>query len=124
MGTRGGRRGETLANPAKRERANSLSDNDKDDEATPTGKRSKVRHSLETLAGIIGEASKVYREMRDDKLDHNKGRSLIWALSQMRAMVETQALERLEERLEELTPATESRAHGLTRANRTARTAH
>ena len=101
-----------------------MTGNDKDAEATPTGKkRSKVRHSLESLGGIIAEAAKVYREMRDDELDHMKGRSLIWSLSQMRAMVETQALERLEERLDELAPTT-GVGHGFTRTNRSARATH
>jgi len=38
-------------------------------------------------------------------LDHAEARSLVWMLSQMRGMVETQALERLEQRLEELAPS-------------------
>ena len=67
-----------------------------------------MRHPLDTLAGVIAETTKVYREMRDDKLDHGKGRSLVWVLSQLRAMVETQALERLEQRLEELIPPVEN----------------
>ena len=85
--------------------------------------RSKVRHSLETLGGIIAEAAKVYREMRDNKLDHNQGRSLVWVLSQLRAMVETQALERLEERLNELAPNSEAR-NGYPRTNRTSAATH
>jgi hypothetical protein len=80
--------------------------------------RSKVRHSVETLAGIIGESAKIYREMRDDKLDHLKGRSLIWVLSQLRATVETQTLERLEERLNEMTAMQEGRPNGYPRTNR------
>lgn len=83
-----------------------MTDQDKDREATPGegSKRSKLRHPLDTLAGVIAETTKVYREMRDEKLDHGKGRSLVWVLSQLRAMVETQTLERLEQRLEELAP--------------------
>jgi hypothetical protein len=42
----------------------------------------------------------------------------------MRAMVETQALERLEARLEELAPGIEGRGHGQQTANRPSRTAH
>jgi hypothetical protein len=87
-------------------------------------KRSKVRHPLDTLAGVIAETAKVYREMRDNKLDHGKGRSLVWVLSQLRAMVETQALERLEQRLEELAPNIEGRGYGHTGANRPPRAAH
>ena len=70
---------------------------DKDVEATPseaeadqeTGKRSLIRQPLHTLGGIIAEACRVYRQMRDGKLDHQQGRSLVWCLGQMRAMVET-----------------------------------
>ncbi len=99
-----------------------MTDNDKTVNATPgddpkSSGRSKVRHALGTLAGVIAETTKVYREMRDDKLDHAKGRSLVWVLSQLRAMVETQALERIEERLEELAPTMEGR-NGFPRTNR------
>ena len=55
-------------------------------------KRSLIRQPLHMLGGIIAEACRVYRQMRDKKLDHQEGRSLIWCLGQMRAMVETQAL--------------------------------
>ena len=104
---------------------------DKRVEATPPEKdaseagkkRTLVRHSVESLAGIIKEAAIVYREMRDNKLDHNQGRSLVWVLSQVRAMVETQALERLEARLEELSPSIEGR-NGYTRANRPTSATH
>jgi hypothetical protein len=87
-------------------------------------RRSLIRHPLHTLAGLIAEACRVYRQMRDDKLDHQKGRSLIWSLGQLRAMVETQALERLEQRLEELAPSIEGKAHGHTSANRTPQSTH
>jgi hypothetical protein len=87
-------------------------------------KRSLIRHPLHTLGGIIAEACRVYRQMRDNKLDHQQGRSLVWVLAQMRAMVETQALERLEARLEELAPGIEGRGHGQQTANRPSRTAH
>jgi hypothetical protein len=62
--------------------------------------------------------------MRDKKLDHAEGRSLVWVLSQMRAMVETQALERLEQRLDELAPTIEGKARGFATADRPSRTAH
>ena len=50
-------------------------------------KRYRVRHPLDILAGVIAETTKVYRKMRNEKLDHDKGRSLVWVLSQLRAMV-------------------------------------
>jgi len=62
--------------------------------------------------------------VRDKKLDHAEGRSLVWILAQMRAMVETQALERLEQRLEELAPSIEGKGHGFTSPNRPSRSTH
>jgi hypothetical protein len=65
------------------------------------------------------------RQARDKKLDHgDEARSLVWMLAQMRAMVETQALERLEQRLEEIAPSIEGKAHGYQGANHPSRTAH
>ncbi len=87
-------------------------------------KRSLVRHPLDTLSGLIAEATKVYRQARDRKLDHAEARSLVWMLAQMRAMVETQALERLEQRLEEIAPSIEGKSHGYTSANRPPRATH
>jgi hypothetical protein len=74
--------------------------------------------------GRIAEATRVYRAAREKKLDHAEARSLVWMLAQMRAMVETQALERLEARLEELAPSIESKSHGYQNANHPSRTAH
>ena len=87
-------------------------------------KRSLIRHPLTSLSGLIAEAARVYRAMRDNKIEHGKGRSLVWVLSQMRAMVETQALERLEQRLEELAPSIEGKSRGFTSTDQPARTAH
>ena len=87
-------------------------------------KRTLVRHCLGTLAGLITESTKVYRQMRDGDLDHQQGRSLVWVLAQIRAMVETQALERLEQRLEELAPSIEGKSHGHTTANRPPQSTH
>jgi hypothetical protein len=42
----------------------------------------------------------------------------------MRGMVETQALERLEQRLEEIAPSIEGRHHGFSGTDRTSRSAH
>jgi hypothetical protein len=110
---------------------NNLTDKDKKQQASPptgaedsTEKRSLLRHPLHTLSGLIAEATRVYRAARDKKLDHGEARSLVWILSQMRAMVETQALERLEQRLEELAPSIEGKGHGHQSANRSTRTAH
>ena len=70
--------------------------------ATPRKGRTIVRCSLASLAGIIAEAGKVYREVRTGKVEHEEGRSLVWILSQLRAMVETKALADIEEKLEAL----------------------
>jgi hypothetical protein len=89
------------------------------------GKRSLVRFPLTSLNGLIAETARVYRQMRDNKLDHVKGRSLVWVLSQIRGMVEAQAVERLEQRLEELAPAMEGKSpHAYTTSDRQARAAH
>ena len=106
-----------------------MTDNEKDDAAPPHGdddnaKRSRIRHALDTLPGVIKETCKVYREMRADQLDHMKGRSLVWVLSILRAALETQTLERLEQRLDEIAPSLESRNHGQQSANRSNRSTH
>jgi hypothetical protein len=80
--------------------------------------------SPDTLAGLISEATRVYRAARAKKLDDTEARSLVWMLAQMRGMVETQALERLEQRLEELAPSIEGRTHGHPSADRAARSTH
>ena len=90
------------------------------DEEDDDAKRARIRHALDTLPGVIKETCKVYREMRADQLDHMKGRSLVWVLSMLRAALETQA----RERLEEIAPTIEGRNHGHQSANRLTRTAH
>ena len=85
---------------------------DKTAKGTPLKERTLVRHALGSVGGIIAEMTKVYREARDGKLEHDKARSLVWMLSQLRAMIETQALERLEQRLEELSPSLEGKRNG------------
>jgi hypothetical protein len=62
----------------------------------------RTRQSLASLGGIVGEMSKIYREMKSGKRDHKEGRSLVWVLSELRAAVEAQALESIEARLAEL----------------------
>jgi hypothetical protein len=109
-----------------------LTNNKKDQQATPSpdgaetssAKRSLIRHPLDTLSGLIAEATRVYRAAREKKLDHAEARSLVWMLAQMRGMVETQALERLEQRLEELAPSFESKGHGFTNSDRAHRSTH
>ena len=95
-----------------------------DDEGQDSGKRSLIRHPLDSLAGLIAEATRVYRAARDKKLDHTEARSLVWMLAQMRGMVETATLERLEQRLEELAPSIEGRTHGHSSTNRSTSSTH
>jgi hypothetical protein len=76
--------------------------NEKQTEATPRRRRQPVRQSLTSLAGIIAEATKVYRQARAGKIDHKEARSLVWMLGEIRQMVEAQQLEKIEARLAEL----------------------
>jgi hypothetical protein len=87
-------------------------------------KRSRIRFALDSLPGVVKEICNVYREMRADRLDHLKGRSLVWVLSMPRAALEAQTLERLEERLDELAPSSEGKPHGNPPSDRPHRTAH
>jgi hypothetical protein len=128
--------GDPEPNSTKREKGNRLNAKQENAEATTSAesaeagpeseqtKRSLVRHPLSTLSGLIAEAAKVYRQARDKKLEHAEARSLVWMLAQMRGMVETQALEHLEQRLEELAPSIESKGHGYSATDRPSRTAH
>jgi hypothetical protein len=64
--------------------------------------RKIVRLPLTSLSGLIKEAGRVYRRMKDGKMEHEHGRSLVWVLDRIRGMLEAQALERMEQRLNEL----------------------
>ena len=108
----------------KRDKASEPTPSTEEPAETGAIKRSLIRHPLDTLSGLIAEATRVYRAARAKKLDHAEARSLVWMLAQMRAVVETQALERLEHRLEELAPSIESRSHGFTSANRSPQSTH
>ena len=57
----------------------------------------------------MAETARIYRQMKSDKLNHDKGKSLVWVLGQMRAMLEAQQLEQMNARLEELAQLAESR---------------
>ena len=91
---------------------------------TPKSKRTLVRAPLSSLGGVIAETTKVYREARNGKIPHKEARSLVWMLGQLRAMLETQALEHIEQRLEELEPSCEGQRPGYTNSNRTVRLSH
>jgi hypothetical protein len=62
----------------------------------------KGRIPLTSLSGVITECARSYRRMKADKMKHDEGWSLVWVLSRLRAMLEAQALERIEGRLREL----------------------
>ena len=78
-------------------------------EIIPPKKRRLRRGPLTSLAGLIGEAGRVYRAMKAGRLDHEKGRSLMWSLAQIRPMLEAEALQRIERRLDELSEHAEQR---------------
>jgi hypothetical protein len=92
--------------------------------AKPTPGKKLVRHPLNTIAGLLGEAGRIYRAMRAGKIKHEEGRSLVWVLGVMKGMVEVQTLERLEARLEEISAQTEHRDNGHQDADRAHRWAH
>jgi hypothetical protein len=64
--------------------------------------RCSVRNPLATLGGLTHEAVRIYCKMKAGKMHHNEGRSLMWVWSQMRSMVEAQALESIERKLAQL----------------------
>jgi hypothetical protein len=67
------------------------------------------RDPLSSLSGLLAEGSRVYRKMKAGQLDHEAGRSLIWALTQLRGLVEARHLERIEVKLNELQATAENR---------------
>jgi len=84
-------------------------------------KASVIRQPLDSVGGIIAEAAKVYRLARGDKMEHEKARSLVWMLGQLRAMVETKALADVEARLDAII---EGRTHGLESTDRATARSH
>jgi hypothetical protein len=99
-----------------------LDPNKKDKSPTARKGKTLVRQALTSIAGIITEAGKVYREVRTGKLDHEEARSLVWILSQLRAMVETKALADIEDKLETL--ANGGTIHGHETSNRETQRPH
>jgi hypothetical protein len=84
-----------------------------------------IRYPLTTLSGLLNESARVYRAMRKGKLQHEEGRSLVWVLAQMRAMVETQIIETLEQRLAMLEGnVIQGNSRGLPAPNREIRPVH
>jgi hypothetical protein len=104
-----------------------LSDPVKTRKTTPRKNKQLVRETLSSLSGLIKEAGIVYRLMRAGRLPHEEGRSLVWVLAQMRAMIEAQHLERIEAKLNQLQATAESRGmlpHGHASADQPSRLAH
>jgi hypothetical protein len=96
-------------------------------ETDKTAKRkgALIRHPLTTLSGLLAESARVYRAMRKGALKHEEGRSLVWVLAQMRAMVETQIVETIEQRLAALEGnVTEGRSRGFPAHDRPAQPFH
>ena len=80
----------TLKSQAKREGRGEKGDR--------TGKGPRVGH-LDTLGGVLREMACVYRECRTGKTAPELGCKLVYILREMRAAIEAEALERLEQRL-------------------------
>jgi hypothetical protein len=79
-----------MASQAKRQRASGK-----------TGMGPRVGH-LDSLTGILKEMGCVYREMRQGTTKIADGTRLVYSLRCMRDVLETIAVERLEDRLDEL----------------------
>jgi hypothetical protein len=75
---------------------------------SPSGQGPRVGH-LDTLTGILKEMGNVYREMRYATTPIADGTKLIFSLKCMRDVIETIALERLEQRMNEIEDRTGSR---------------
>ena len=57
-------------------------------------------------------ACRIFRKLESNKLSHEIDRSLIWQLAQIRPMLESEALERIEEKLERLGGGQVTRVYG------------
>ena len=79
-----------MASQAKRQGASSK-----------TGMGPRIGH-LDSLTGILKEMGNVYREMRQGTTKIADGTKLIYSLRCMRDVLESVALERLEDRLDQL----------------------
>ena len=77
-------------------------------EIIPPRKRRVRRDPLTSLAGLIGEAGRIYRAMKAGSHGSRQGRrSLMWSLAQIRPMLEADASGRIEKRLEKLSEQAE-----------------
>jgi len=74
----------------------------------PGGLGPRVGH-LDSLAGIMREMACVYREVRTGKTKADLGAKLVFMLREMRACLEAQAMEAMQQRLEALSMAAEQR---------------
>jgi phage shock protein A len=92
----------------------------------PKGGRGAVKTRLTSLSDVIGELGQIYRAVKARKMPEERGKTLAWILGQLRSALEAQSLERLEQRLDELAPAMETRGeHGYQPdKTRAARIAH
>lgn len=79
-----------------------------------TSQGPRVGH-LDSLKGILCEMSQIYRELRHGQTPIADGTKLIYCLRCMRDVIETLAIERLEERLDQVESwhddATDNRPH-------------
>ena len=89
-----------------------LNGNDESPRGLPLPKRRRGRDPLSTLAGLRQRACRIFRKVESGKLSHEIGRSLIWQLAQIRPMLEAEALERIESKLEQLGGGKVTRLYG------------
>jgi hypothetical protein len=72
---------------------------------TSNRKPRKPTPAFNSISDLIAEGSKVYRLARSGRMAPNKAAKLVWMLGQLRAMVETQMLERIEAKLDAMAAA-------------------
>lgn len=95
-----------------------------DGKGKPAGPPPRVGH-LDTVTGIMREMAAVYREMRRGKTDAERGCKLVYVLREMRCCLEAQELTRINDRLDALAQAAETRGyHGDQSAGREVRLPH
>jgi hypothetical protein len=68
-----------------------------------------TRHAKSSRGLLVSKSAPRRRQLGHTTAVHEKGRSLMWSLSQIRPMLEAQQLEQMNARLEELVQLAESR---------------
>jgi hypothetical protein len=58
---------------------------------------------------VIGELGQIYRAVKANKLDMERGKVMAWILGQLRSALEAQHLERIESKLNQLSDTAQQR---------------